>query len=253
MKKFRNKYRIPSARLPGWDYRHAGAYFITICTQNRTPFFGECPGGKMKLSTAGMIAQGCWYQIPFLKSHVTLGAFVVMPNHVHGIMILDEMENDGDRVGCDGGDGDGDGVGGGVGGGVETFESNVSTSNVSTSNDPTSNVYTPNVHTPNQTPNANPDYNRNNKTNSVDVSINNKNPFFQNISPKSGSVSRIIQHYKTACTKHIRSACPDVDFEWQTRFYDHIIRNEVSFATISNYILNNPEKWKEDRFNASTL
>lgn len=226
MKKFLNKYRIPSARLPGWDYRHAGAYFITICTQNRTPFFGECQGGKMKLSTAGMIAQRCWYQIPFLKSHVTLGAFVVMPNHVHGIMILDEMENDGD------------GVVGGVGGGVETFESNVSTSN---------------VNTPNQTPNANPDYYRNNKTNSVDVSINNKNPFYQNISPKSGSVSRIIQHYKTACTKHIRSACPDVDFEWQTRFYDHIIRNEVSFATISNYILNNPEKWKEDRFNASTL
>jgi REP element-mobilizing transposase RayT len=235
MKKFRNKYRIPSARLPGWDYRLAGAYFITICTQNRTPFFGECQGGKMKLSTAGMIAQGCWYQIPFLKSHVTLGAFVVMPNHVHGIMILDEMENDGVGVG--------DGDGGGVGGGVETFESNVSTSN-----NPKSNVYTPN-----QTPNANPDYYRNNKTNSVDVSVNNKNPFFQNISPKSGSVSRIIQHYKTACTKHIRSACPEIDFEWQTRFYDHIIRNEVSFATISNYILNNPEKWKEDRFNASTL
>lgn len=187
----------------------------------------------MKLSTAGMIAQGCWYQIPFLNPHVSLGAFVVMPNHVHGIMILDEMGNDGD----------GNTDGGGVGGGVETFDSKVSTSNDHTSN----------AHTPNQSPNANPDYNRNNKTNSVDVSINNKNPFFQNISPKSGSVSRIIQHYKTACTKHIRSACPEIDFEWHTRFYDHIIRNEVSFATISNYILNNPEKWKEDRFNASTL
>lgn len=221
MKKFRNKYRIPSARLPDWDYRNAGAYFITICTHNRAPIFGECTQGKMKLTTAGMIAQGCWYQIPYLNPHVSLGAFVVMPNHVHGVLILDDM---GDGVdGVDNGNRDGDGV--------ETFESNVSTSNV-------------------VTPNADPDFETNNKTNMVGVSINNdnKNTFYQNISPKSGSVSRMIQQYKTVCTKHIRLVCPEINFEWQTRFYDHIIRNEVSFANITNYILQNPVKWDEDRF-----
>ena len=230
MKKYHNKYRIPSARLPGWDYRNAGAYFITICTHNRAPIFGECKQGKMKLSTAGMIAQGCWYQIPFLKSHVTLGAFVVMPNHVHGIMILDEMGNDGDGGG--GGNNDDDG-------GVETFDSNVSTTPVDT---------IPQTHTKS----AN-HYPSNNSQNDHPTKSSSKNPFYQNISPKSGSVSRIIQQYKTACTKHIRSACPDVDFEWQTRFYDHIIRDEVSVANITNYILNNPKNWKEDRFNIATL
>ncbi len=219
MQKFRNKYRIPSARLPGWDYRNAGAYFITICTHNREPFFGECTQGKMKLSTPGMIAQGCWHQIPFLNPHVSLGAFVVMPNHVHGMLILDEMGNDGNST-FD----------------VETFDSNVSTSNV-------------------VTPNINPDLKRNDKTNmaGVPISNDNKNSFYQNISPKSGSVSRIIQQYKTVCTKHIRLACPKIEFEWQTRFYDHIIRDEVSFTNITNYILNNPKKWKEDRFNTATL
>ena len=224
MKKFRNKYRIPSARLTGWDYRNAGAYFITICTHNREHFFGECTHGKMKLSTPGMIAQGCWYQIPFLNPHVSLGAFVVMPNHVHGVLILDDMGNDVDAT-FD----------------VDTFESNVSTSN----------VVTPNV----VTPNANPYFEPNNKTNMVGVSINNdnKNPYFQRISPKSGSVSRIIQQYKTVCTKHIRLVCPEINFEWQTRFYDHIIRNEVSFTNITNYILQNPVKWDEDRFYKQTV
>ena len=194
MNKFRNTYRIPSARLLGWDYRNAGAYFITICTHNREHFFGECTHGKMKLSTPGMIAQGCWYQIPFLNPHVSLGAFVVMPNHVHGVLILDDMGNDVDAT-FD----------------VETFESNVSTLN------------------------------------------NHKNPYFQRISPKSGSVSRIIQQYKTVCTKHIRLVCPEINFEWQTRFYDHIIRNEVSFTNITNYILQNPVKWDEDRFYKQTV
>ena len=199
MKKFRNTYRIPSARLPGWDYRDAGAYFITICTQNREHLFGECANGKIKLSTAGMIVQGCWYQIPFLNSHVHLGAFVVMPNHVHGIMMLDEMENVGNTT-LD----------------VETFDSNVSTSNVN------------NVNT--------------------DHIVNNQKTFYQKISPKTGSVSRIIQQYKSVCTKHIRKACPEIDFEWQSRFYDHIIRDTNSFENISNYIINNPNNWAEDKF-----
>ncbi len=223
MKKFRNTYRIPSARLPGWDYRNAGAYFITICTQNREHYFGECANGKIKLSTAGMIVQGCWYQIPYLSPNANLGAFVVMPNHVHGVLILDDMENDG-NASFD----------------VETFDSNVSTSNVKTPND----------HTPNQSPIANRDIKQNDKSNSVEVTnpINYKNSFYQNISPKSGSVSRIIQQYKTVCTKNIRLACPELDFKWQMRFYDHIIRNQKVFENISNYIINNPKQWKEDKF-----
>jgi REP element-mobilizing transposase RayT len=232
MQKYRNTYRIASARLSGWDYRNVGAYFITICTHNREHYFGECKQGKMKLSIAGMIAQGCWYQIPFLNPHVSLGAFVVMPNHIHGILILDEMENDGRDVGRDVGRG-----------GVETFDSNVSNVNLS------------NVNTSNKSSNVNHDLKPNDITNSDGVLVNNdhKNLFYQNISPKSGSVSRIIQQYKTVCTKHIRLACPEIGFEWQTRFHDHIIRNDMSFKKISDYIKSNPKNWKDDKFHNSKL
>lgn len=62
-KKYRQKYRIPSARLPQWDYRNAGAYFITICTENRKPFFGHIAHGRMHLSPTGAIADVLWHEI----------------------------------------------------------------------------------------------------------------------------------------------------------------------------------------------
>jgi len=86
--KFKNKYRIPSARLQTWDYRWAGAYFITICTQNREHYFGKIEKGKMILSNVGVIANILWYEIKNHAKNVELGEFVVMPNHVHGILIL---------------------------------------------------------------------------------------------------------------------------------------------------------------------
>jgi putative transposase len=93
MDKFKGKYRIPSTRLQHWNYGDNGSYFITICTENRTHFFGECKNRKMKLSTLGAIVQGFWYEIPKHFPFITLGEFTVMPNHVHGILIVDKTEN----------------------------------------------------------------------------------------------------------------------------------------------------------------
>jgi len=182
MEKFNNKYRIESARLNGWDYRNSGAYFITICTGDKIHHFGECKDGRMRLSTMGLIVQGCWYEIPRLNQHVQLGAFIVMPNHTHGILILD--------------------------------------------NDKLTNV-----------------------SQKTKIESSDKNDFFQKISSKSGSVSRMIQQYKRACTYHIRCTFTNADFYWQTRFHEHIIRDVESFDNIHNYILNNPFKWDKDKFN----
>src|SRR5690554_7950352 len=88
MKKFNNKYRIQSARVPWWDYGNAGAYFITICTKDRAHFFGEIQEAKMIWSPVGAIADVLWHEIPNHTNNVELGAFVVMPNHIHGILIL---------------------------------------------------------------------------------------------------------------------------------------------------------------------
>ena len=66
------------------------------------------------------------------------------------------------------------------------------------------------------------------------------------ISPKSNTVSSIIRSYKSAVTKHCN--CLALPMAWQTRFYDHIIRDDESFHRISEYIKNNPANWKDDKF-----
>ncbi|SDC90701.1 transposase [Williamwhitmania taraxaci] len=90
---FRNRYRIPSAQAAWWDYANNGAYFITICTHDRVHLFGRITNGIMNLSDIGMVAHQCWMDIPAHFPFVELGAFVVMPNHVHGIIIIDNQDN----------------------------------------------------------------------------------------------------------------------------------------------------------------
>jgi REP element-mobilizing transposase RayT len=187
MDKFQNKYRIPSARLQQWDYRWAGSYFITICTQDRIHYFGTIENQQVQLSHVGIIADLLWHQIPHHAQNIELGPYVIMPNHVHGILIITTNEGNGNANRR-----------------VETLQA--------TSKKP------PHV----------------------------KNEQMANISPKSGSVSAIIRSYKSAVTRHAHRL--GFVFDWQTRFHDHIIRNEESFQKISNYIVNNPANWQEDTF-----
>lgn len=91
--KFKNKYRISSTRLQTWDYSNNGAYFITICTQNREHFFGNIQNGIMQLSEIGKLAEQYWVEIPNHFSFIELGNFVVMPNHVHGILIINKIND----------------------------------------------------------------------------------------------------------------------------------------------------------------
>ncbi len=96
--KFKNKYLIPSARASFWNYGWNAAYFVTICTKNRRCWFGDVVNGIMELSPMGHIANSCWYQIPLHFPFVELGEHIIMPNHVHGIVIInkpDDGHNDG--------------------------------------------------------------------------------------------------------------------------------------------------------------
>ena len=92
--KFKNKYRISSARLQSWDYSNNGAYFITICTQNRNHFFGKIQNQEMHLSEIGKLAEKYWLEIPEYFPFVEVGSFVVMPNHFHGILIINKLNID---------------------------------------------------------------------------------------------------------------------------------------------------------------
>ncbi len=84
--RFRHKYRIETSRLNGYNYSKPGNYFITICTKDREPLFGEIIDEKIKLTEKGKIVSDCWYDLPNHYPNITLDEFIVMPNHIHGII-----------------------------------------------------------------------------------------------------------------------------------------------------------------------
>ena len=206
MGKYQNKYRIASARASWWNYGWNGAYFITICTQNREHFFGEIIKGKMVLSNLGAIADVLWYEIPKHSPVVELGNFVVMPNHIHGILILDKpMGNSSGQINeCTN-------MAGGDVNAVET------------------------LHATSLRLHATSDQNAPPKNKSMSA-----------ISPKSDTVSTIIRSYKSAVTRHANRL--ELPNGWQARFYDHVIRDNDGYQRISDYIVNNPANWHDDKF-----
>lgn len=214
--KYQNKYRIPSARHPHWDYRWNAAYFITICTKNRDHFFGEIKNGKMQLSNIGLLADVFWHEIKNHAKNIELGEFVVMPNHLHGILILHPDDNFDDENIRDQSD-------------DEIMDGAIS-------NGPISEVQTRHALSLAESESKSESKSESQK------SIGQKR--FQN--PGKNSISSIIGGYKSAVTKHAHRL--GYQFEWQTRFHDHIIKDEKSFQNISHYIINNPKKWDEDKF-----
>ncbi|KPA09984.1 hypothetical protein MHK_009810 [Candidatus Magnetomorum sp. HK-1] len=86
MNKFKNKYRIPSARAKGWDYSNNGAYFITICTSEKKILFGKINNNEMFLSDIGEIVKQEWIKSFEFRKELSCDAYVIMPNHIHAIV-----------------------------------------------------------------------------------------------------------------------------------------------------------------------
>ena len=86
-------------RLKNYDYSHNGYYFVTICTKNHEHFFGEVENVTMQLNEFGKIAKKCWLEIPEHFPDIILDEFIIMPNHVHGIIII-ENNNTGNKNFC---------------------------------------------------------------------------------------------------------------------------------------------------------
>jgi REP element-mobilizing transposase RayT len=83
-----NRQKRRSIRLQSYDYSRAGAYYITVCTRNRECLFGNVVNGQMQLNEAGRILQPVWEGLPQFYEGIELDAVVVMPNHLHGIVII---------------------------------------------------------------------------------------------------------------------------------------------------------------------
>ena len=203
-------------RLKNWDYRWEGSYFITICTKDKKHYFGKIINKEIKISKIGVIADILWHEIKNRAKNVELGAFVVMPNHIHGILTLH-----GDGSGVDNTDGD-------TAPGLISYPDGQIMGEDRTghilSEDRTGHALSlpPPPHD--------------------QLSVGQRR--FQNIGKN--SISSILGNYKSAVTKHAHRL--GFEFAWQTRFYDRIVRDERAYHTISEYIVNNPKKWKEDRF-----
>jgi REP element-mobilizing transposase RayT len=160
---FNNKYRIESTRLLNWDYGWNGYYFVTICTKDRGDILGKIIKGKIMLNDFGNFAKKFWQTIPEHFPFTILDEFVVMPDHVHGIIIIDKNDN--------------------------------------IQNDPGQREFG---------------------------------------KPVKQSVSAIIGSYKSIVTRTINKENPDNKFEWQSGFYDRIIRDRDELNNVRTYIINNP-------------
>ena len=176
--RFKNKFRISSARLGGWDYGSHGLYYVTICTKNRVHYFGEIEQNvesqnigtqnietqniaSLQPTTIGEVALNNWLDIPNHFSFIELDDFVIMPNHIHGILFINKPER-------------------------------------------------------------------------IDWQYN-------KFGVQSQNLASVIRGYKASVKTY--STINNIEFEWQPRYHDHVIRTERGYLNIKQYIFNNPEQW----------
>lgn len=179
----REKHHRKSIRLRGYDYASAGAYFITICTHQRQCLFGEIINGAMQLSKYGTIAATEWVRSAGIRQEIELGEWVVMPNHFHGIVFIQETKN--------------------------------------------------------------------NRAQDTENRAQNMERA-QSLAPLRGrkpkSLSTLVAGFKMAVTTQINC---DRDTPknpvWQRNYYENIIRDEIIFEKIREYVLNNPLSWEQDQ------
>jgi len=259
MDKFRNKYRIQSARLQNWDYGWNGSYFLTICTRNRQYYFGEVIQGEMKLSEIGQLAEKFLLEIPDRYEYAMLDEFAIMPNHIHTIIIIIKTGNDknDDRVVMGNDHICRDAINR-----VSTNPPNATTNPKNATTNPKNTTTNPKNTTTNpKNTTTNPKIATTDPPNAttdppteqaIDSIINplqknvggitgNKNPMLHD------NISRIMNWYTGRVT--FESHKINNLFGWQARFHDHIIRDFEEYQRIKDYIRNNPKNWNSDTFN----
>ena len=206
-----------NTRLRGYDYAQAGCYFVTVCVKDHACVLGEIRDGQVCLNDHGKIVEKCWHNLPD-HYDVKLDAFVVMPNHIHGILILDgnNMDlNDND-----------DNNGNGINNGNPPVETPHAVS-LQSPKSLQSTICPQNPQSPQQPTHETIGHQR-----------------FQN--QGKNTVSSILGSYKSAISKHAHRL--GLTMDWQFRFYDHVIRDDAEYARIAQYIETNVDNWATDKF-----
>ncbi|TSA33302.1 MAG: hypothetical protein D4R64_14525 [Porphyromonadaceae bacterium] len=156
-----NIYRTQSTRLSIWDYGSNGKYFVTICTDRKVPYFGHIESLNLVPTEIGDYAKKCWESIPERSPFVELDSFILMPDHLHGILCFGKRDQS-------------------------------------------------------------------------DWKPNQFGPQFQNL-------ASIIRGFKSAVTSFTKAQ--SIEFHWQPRYFDRIIRSGKELNQIREYIRDNPGKW----------
>ena len=220
-----------SIRLKGYDYSQNGLYFITICTQNREHLFGTITNGQMALNPMGEIAHNEWFKTASMRPNIRLHEFIAMPNHIHGIIEIIptpphpvrthcmrplDMPNHGqsERLGR-----------------VQRAPTNAATTDNHGQSAPghgqhAGDIVRAHCMRPHDAP-----------------------PITNNHGQRAPTVGDIVRGYKSAVTKRINeirniSGVP----VWQRNYHEHIIRNEIAYLRISEYIQANPRRWQDDNY-----
>ena len=186
--KFKNKYRIDSARAKWHDYDD-GFYFVTICTKNRECFFGAIKNSEMILSEIGKYTEERLQMIHDHYSYAEIPLWVIMPNHIHLILSIDRSK-------------------------LSHKKRNIPVSIVI--------------------------------ANCGDETFQETSLRTEHATATQSWVSVVIGQFKQSVTRFAKQK--KIEFAWQSRFHDHIIRNQKEMALISEYIENNVRKWEEDCF-----
>ncbi len=222
------KHRRRSIRLKGHDYAQAGAYFITICTHQRQCLFGQVVEGQMQLNAIGLAVQARWQTLPQNFPNLILDTWVIMPNHIHGILRLNPNLCRGDAFGS------------------ESMRSpQISHPNASPSGSGTSIApRSPQIPQPNASPSD--------AMRSPQIPQPNASPVEASSIPPRGSqshsIAATIQNFKSISTRKINQLQNTAgQIIWQRNYHEHIIRDDNVRQLIQTYICNNPTNWNLDQ------
>lgn len=206
-----------SIRLRSYDYSRIGAYFVTLCTEERWCLLGAVTDGAMRLNDAGRMVEAVWHSLPNRFQAITIDAFVVMPNHIHGIIVISNDEDD------RGGECRGDHKDRPYGWRGASRGRGESCIRPSGRPDPAS------------PPDARPH-------GTLPGTIGRIMQAFKSVTTHEYAIG--VRRYGWV---------PFAQRFWQRNYYDHIIRNEKELTRIREYIVNNPARWELDHENPNRV
>jgi REP element-mobilizing transposase RayT len=220
----RERHHRRSIRLQGYDYAQAGEYFVTICVKDRACLLGNVTEGEMRLSRAGQIVEAGWFDLPRRFPSIEIDAFVVMPNHVHGIVLLGTAPTPGGEGAMNRAPTEA------VGRHRNTMAGNTGRQTAASEgrrHGVGARFIAPSPQAP--TPRF-PAKSTRNPDQSLDL-------------------GEVIRAFKAVTSRQIRVASRP-SFSWQRNYYERIIRNDHGLERARVYIIANPARWAEDPENS---